>query len=42
MSEIADAFGDQQKLFKIVAKLLHTDHDTPLPTYDSFNAQYEK
>ena len=42
MSQIADASGDQKKLFKIVAKLLHTDHDTPLPTCDSFNALAEQ
>ena len=42
MSQIADASGDQKKLFKIVAKLLHTDHDTPLPTCDSFDAIAEQ
>ena len=42
MSQIADAYGDQKKLFKIVAKLLHTDHDTPLPTCDSFDALAEQ
>ena len=41
MSEIANESGDKKKLFKIVAKLLHTDHDTPLPTCDSFNALAE-
>ena len=41
MSQIADAPGDQKKLFKIVAKLLHTDHDTPLPTCNSFDALIE-
>ena len=41
-SQIADASGDQKKLFKIVAKLLHTDHDTPLPTCDSFDALAEQ
>ena len=41
MSQIADASGDQKTLLKIVAKLLHTDHDTPLPTCDSFNALAE-
>ena len=42
MSQIADASGDQKKLFKIVAKLLQTDHDTPLPTCDSFDALAEQ
>ena len=42
MSQIADASGDQKKLFKIVAKLLHTDHETPLPTCDSFDALAEQ
>ena len=42
MSQIAYASGDQKKLFKIVAKLLHTDLDTPLPTCDSFNALAEQ
>ena len=41
MSQIADASGDQKKLVKIVGKLLHTDHDTPLPTCDSFDALAE-
>ena len=36
MSQIADASGDQKKLFEIVAKLLHTDNDTPFPPCDSF------
>ena len=36
MSQIADAPGDQKKLFKI-AKLLHTDNGTAPPTCDSFN-----
>ena len=42
MSQISDASGVQKKLFKIVAKLLHTDHDTPLPTCDSFDALAEQ
>ena len=42
MSQIADASGDQKKLLKIVAKLLLTDHDTPLPTCDSFDALAEQ
>ena len=42
VSQIADASGDQKKLFKSVAKLLHTDHDTPLPTCDSFDALVEQ
>ena len=42
MSQIADASGDEKKLFKIVAKPLHTDHDTPLSTYDSFSALAEQ
>ena len=41
-SQIADASGDQKKLFKIVAKLLHTDHDTPLPTCDSIDVLAEQ
>ena len=41
-SQIADASGDQKRVFKIVAKLLHTDHDTPLPTCYSFNALAEQ
>ena len=42
MSQIADASGDQKKLFKIVVKLLHTDNDTPLSTCDSFDALAEQ
>ena len=42
MGQIADVSGDQKKLFTIVAKLLHTDHDTPLPTCDSFDALVEQ
>ena len=42
MSQIADASGDQKKLFKIVANLLHLDHDTQLPTCNSFNALAEQ
>ena len=42
MNQIADASGDQKNLFNIVAKRLHTDHDTPLPTCDSFNALAEQ
>ena len=42
MSQIADASGDQNNLFNIVDKLLHTDHDTPLPTCDSSNALAEQ
>ena len=42
MCQIADVSGDQKKLCKIVAKLVHTDHDTPLPTCDSFDALVEQ
>ena len=42
MGQIADVSGDQKKLFTIVAKLLHTDHDTALPTCESFDALVEQ
>ena len=35
--QITYASGDQRQLFKIVAKLLHTDNDKPLPPCDSFD-----
>ncbi|KAI0222195.1 hypothetical protein LSAT2_026566 [Lamellibrachia satsuma] len=35
--QIAEASGDQRQLSKIVAKLLHDDNDTPLPSCDSFD-----
>ena len=41
-SEIADASGDQKKLFKIVAKFLHSHNDTPLQPCDSFNPRAEQ
>ena len=34
--QITCASGDQRQLFKIVAKLLHSDNDTPLPPCESF------
>ena len=37
VSYIADASGDQRRLFKVVAKLLHNENDTPLPPCDSFD-----
>ena len=36
-SQIADACGEQTELFKTIAKLLHTDYDTPFCQCDSFN-----
>ena len=42
MSQIVDASGDQNKLFTIVTKLLHTDSDTPLPPCDSFDTLAEQ
>jgi hypothetical protein len=42
MSQFADASGDQKKMFKIVAKFLHTDNDTPLLPCNSFNTLAEQ
>ena len=41
MSQTADAYGDRKKLLKMLAKLLHTDSDTPVPPCDSFNTFVE-
>ena len=36
-SQIADASGAKRRLSRIVAKLLYSDNDTPLPPCDSFD-----